>query len=486
LRFGFGLLWTALVALPLMMAIQEICDHTALATGKTLRELARAHFGQWARACTGVLIVALVVASTLNIAGNLVGRGGLPSARVRATVRERSEPGSVQTTRSLAASSPALKAAITMTDLAISHPPGLPESGAPGNYPSAAAGQARQRLAVTALQRTAARRRPGGDDAALGTKAAAAEGPVPPSRPVLAEPPAGTVGRPVMEQEAATARAGGPRGARTVVRVGGRFRLDDRAGELSATSLWKGTDELLRRPVAVYLVPPSRPVAVGVVAAVRAAARVSDPRLARVYDADFSAGRPYVVTEWAPGEHVDDLLLAGPLSPALAAAIIADAADALAVAHDAGLAHLCLVPRSLRWGAGGVKVTGLGIEAGLAGAVAGDPAGADTQALARIMYALLTGYWPGAEATRLPPAPRHRGRLCAPRQVRAGIPGILSAITVRALQPEPGDAGLATPAHLARELRRGSGRDLPRRGTRLSGSGRDRWRARSYGGFATS
>jgi hypothetical protein len=251
-----------------------------------------------------------------------------------------------------------------------------------------------------------------------------------------------------------------------VVRVGGRFRLDDQAGELSGASLWKGTDELLRRPVAVYLLPPSLPVAAGVAAAVRAAARVSDPRLARVFDADFSTGCPYIVTEWAPGEHVDDLLIAGLLSPALSAAIIADAADALAVAHDAGRPHLCLVPRSLRWGASGVKITGLGIEASLAGADADDPAAADTRALARILYALLTGYWPGEEATSLPPAPRHRGRLLAPRQAQAGVPAILSAITVRALQPEPDDTGLTSPAHLARELRlgRGTGHGLPRGG----------------------
>jgi NRAMP (natural resistance-associated macrophage protein)-like metal ion transporter len=74
-QFGFGLLWTALITLPLMMAVQEICDRTALATGKTLGELARAHFGQWARACIGVLIVALVVANTLNIAADLVAIG---------------------------------------------------------------------------------------------------------------------------------------------------------------------------------------------------------------------------------------------------------------------------------------------------------------------------------------------------------------------------------------------------------------------------
>ena len=68
-------MWTALITLPLMMAVQEICDRTALATGKTLGELARAHFGPWARACIGVLIVALVVANTLNIAADLVAIG---------------------------------------------------------------------------------------------------------------------------------------------------------------------------------------------------------------------------------------------------------------------------------------------------------------------------------------------------------------------------------------------------------------------------
>jgi Mn2+/Fe2+ NRAMP family transporter len=74
-QYRFGMLWAALITLPLMMAIQEICDRTALATGKTLGELARSHFGRWARAGIGVLIVALVVANALNIAADLVAIG---------------------------------------------------------------------------------------------------------------------------------------------------------------------------------------------------------------------------------------------------------------------------------------------------------------------------------------------------------------------------------------------------------------------------
>jgi NRAMP (natural resistance-associated macrophage protein)-like metal ion transporter len=74
-QYRFGMLWAALITLPLMMAIQEICDRTALATGKTLGELARSHFGRWARAGIGVLIIALVVANALNIAADLVAIG---------------------------------------------------------------------------------------------------------------------------------------------------------------------------------------------------------------------------------------------------------------------------------------------------------------------------------------------------------------------------------------------------------------------------
>ena len=79
---------------------------------------------------------------------------------------------------------------------------------------------------------------------------------------------------------------------------------------------------------------------------------------------------------------------------------------------------------------------------------------ADTIALGRMLYALLTGYWPGDEPTALPPAPRHKGQVCTPRQVRAGVPAVLDAITYRALQGQAADAPLRaqTPAGLAMAL----------------------------------
>jgi hypothetical protein len=223
--------------------------------------------------------------------------------------------------------------------------------------------------------------------------------------------------------------------------LGGRFRLDERIGTGGTSaefSLWKGTDRLLSRPVTIHLLPSGIPVPPGVTEAVRAAAKVSDPRLATIYDTDFSTECPYIVSEWTPGTHLEDLVLSGLPTPALAAAMIADAADALAVAHQAGRPHLRLTPHSLRWDRGsGLKITGLGLDAALYGALYGLD---DTRALACMLYALLTGYWPGQNATALPAAPLYKGRICTPRQVRAGVPALLDAITYRALRGEAPDA----------------------------------------------
>jgi hypothetical protein len=273
-----------------------------------------------------------------------------------------------------------------------------------------------------------------------------------------------------------------PSGAQMTERwLGGRFRLDERISlddqvsgpcgsswETRGLSLWKATDQLLSRPVTIYLLPAGR-VPRAVTDAVQAAAKVSDPRLATIYDTDFNEQCPYVVTEWTPGTHLEDLVLSGPFPPALprpalAAAMIADAAEAIAVAHRAGLPHQRLTPRSVRWHPGrGLKITGLGLDAALCGsteeavrgAAALDPVAADTTALARMLYALLTGYWPGDEPTALPPAPRHKGQVCTPRQVRAGVPALLDAIAYRGLQGQAADAPLRpqTPAGLAMALR---------------------------------
>ena len=155
----------------------------------------------------------------------------------------------------------------------------------------------------------------------------------------------------------------------------------------------------------------------------------------------------YVVMEWVGGESLTDLIADSPLDPARACALVADAARALAGAHAAGQAHLRLTPEALCWTrSSGVKITGLGIDAALAGdgltaAAASDPAATDTRDLAALLYAALTGYWPGESQTGLPPAPTSDGNVCTPRQVTADVSPAIDGVVCRALLQRPGRQG---------------------------------------------
>jgi serine/threonine protein kinase len=238
-------------------------------------------------------------------------------------------------------------------------------------------------------------------------------------------------------------------------RLGGRYRLEDRVAAAGGWAAWKAIDETLARPVTVLTFAPGFPQLREVVTAARAASRLNDSRFAQVFDVEDDWDHAYIVMEWAAGDTLDDMLAAGPLEAERGARIIAEAAEAISAAHAAGLAHLCLGPDSLRWTAGGgVKITGLGIDAALSAATAEDPAHADTRRLGMLLYAALTGHWPGPDSPTLPPAPLADGLPRSPRQVRAGVPAVLDEITsqVLLLRDRDGGPGLTTPAQLSTAL----------------------------------
>jgi len=238
-------------------------------------------------------------------------------------------------------------------------------------------------------------------------------------------------------------------------RLGGRYRLEDRLAATGGWSAWKAIDEILARPVSVITFAAGFPRLEQVVTAARAASRLSDTRLTQVFDVEDSWDHGYIVLEWPVGETLGDLVSEGSVDPHTAARIVAEAAAALSGAHAAGLAHLCLRPDAIRWtAAGGVKVTGLGIDAALSGVAVDDPELADTRGLGELLYAALTGLWPGPDSPELPPAPQPGGLLPRPGQVRAGVPAALDEITWRALAA-PGldaQASYQSPAELAAAL----------------------------------
>jgi hypothetical protein len=272
---------------------------------------------------------------------------------------------------------------------------------------------------------------------------------------------------------------------------------------------WKAIDEPLARSVTVLTFAADFPRIAEAITAARAASRLGDPRFSQVFDVEDSGELAYVVMEWVVGASLLDMLVEGPLDAPRAASLLFEAAQAIAAAHAGGLAHLRLTPACLHWTrVSGVKITGLGIDAALAGtatAEAGDEQSAelaDTQDLGRLLYAALTGYWPGplepsglpgssespgspeslgsagaagagaAEPddaqglpgpTGLPPAPEVDGEPRTPRQVSAAVPADIDALTCQALFQRPSGHGpaLTTPAMLAEALANVAPPDLP-------------------------
>jgi Mn2+/Fe2+ NRAMP family transporter len=74
-QFGLSFLWSALFTFPLIAAIREICDRTALAAGTGLEELAIKRFHRTGRGMVGIILSVLIVANTLTIAADLVAIG---------------------------------------------------------------------------------------------------------------------------------------------------------------------------------------------------------------------------------------------------------------------------------------------------------------------------------------------------------------------------------------------------------------------------
>jgi hypothetical protein len=234
--------------------------------------------------------------------------------------------------------------------------------------------------------------------------------------------------------------------------LAGRYRLEEELSANDGAMVWKATDGSLARSVTVCMFAAGFPRAGSAIAAARAAARLSDPRLVQIFDADNAGDQRYIVTEWPSGDRLDQIVAAGPLDSRAAAEILEEVAGAVAVAHAAGLSHLCLTPDQVwrnRWGE--VKLSGLSTAAAMSGATEDDPGAADTRGLARLFYAALTGLWPGQEQTSLPAAARSGDRAVSPAQARAGISADVDALTCRAMFGEGNSYGPAilSPAGLA-------------------------------------
>jgi serine/threonine-protein kinase len=96
----------------------------------------------------------------------------------------------------------------------------------------------------------------------------------------------------------------------------------------------------------------------------RHARSLAHPAIARVYDyGDGDESRPpYLVMELVDGPSLAQMLHVGPLAPASAMDLVAQAAAGLQAMHQAGLVHLDIKPGNLLLGPDGqVKITDFGL-----------------------------------------------------------------------------------------------------------------------------
>ena len=226
--------------------------------------------------------------------------------------------------------------------------------------------------------------------------------------------------------------------------LAGRYRLEDLLAESAGARFWRATDTVLARSVAIHAVASDDERSGRLLEAARVSATVSDPHLLRVLDCDTHDGITWVVNEWGDGVSLDLMLQQGPLPAARAAWLVREVAEAVAAGHAQGTPHGRLNPEAvLVTQAGAVKLIGYVVDASLQPPHPPDPVfgelterEADVINLAGILYAALTGKWPGVAPSSVPRAPVEGRRPLRPRQVRAGVPRTLDAICERVLHKE--------------------------------------------------
>ena len=265
---------------------------------------------------------------------------------------------------------------------------------------------------------------------------------------------------------------------KTGVILAERYRLDDPIAAGGVGQVWRATDLILQRRVAVKLLRPEYADHPETLSRFQAEARhagsLAHPAIAQVYDYGDNPyeGPPYLVMELVDGPSLADVLAVEPVTPAYALDVLAKAASGLAAAHQAGVVHRDIKPGNILLGQDGqVKITDFGIAFALGSAPVTDPGlvmgttqylaperiaggsgtpAADLYSLGIVMHECLTGV-PPYEGT---PAEVMAGHLYVPLPpLPSGTPPEVEDLIARLTAKDP-DQRLSDAGELAALARR--------------------------------
>ncbi|MFL5873531.1 MAG: protein kinase domain-containing protein [Solirubrobacterales bacterium] len=270
--------------------------------------------------------------------------------------------------------------------------------------------------------------------------------------------------------------------------LSGRYETGEKLGTGGMSNVYKATDRILERTVAVKILAEHLSDDERFVARFRrealAVAKLIHPNIVQVYDTGKDEGRHYIVMEYVEGRSGAQILQRqGPVDPEIAAEIGIQACAGLDYAHRRGIIHRDVKPGNLMVVGGPVgggemtvKLTDFGIARAIeqtritqVGSVVGTAAylapeqvrgeeatpATDVYALGVVLYQFLTGRLPYEGSSLAELAVRQQNeKPLPPDTYNSDVPETLGAAVLRALEGDPARR-YASAGELAAGLRRG-------------------------------